>query len=98
MTFKYLEVEMSADRNLTQEVRNQVNKATRISGCLREIIWQNAYMSTCMRPILTYVAVIPAENSKTKQLLRSAEIRVLRNINGVALRDRIWSDDIRAEC
>jgi hypothetical protein len=46
MTFKCLGVQMSADRNLTQEVRNQVNKATGISGCLREIIWQNAYMST----------------------------------------------------
>jgi hypothetical protein len=38
MTFKYLGVEMSAGRNLTQEVRNDVTKATRISGCLQEII------------------------------------------------------------
>jgi hypothetical protein len=36
---------MSADRNLIQEVRNQVNKATRMSGCLREIIWRNAYVN-----------------------------------------------------
>jgi hypothetical protein len=94
---------MSADRNLAQEVRNQVNKATQISGCLWEIIWQNAHMSTeskiriyktCMRPILIYTA----ETSKTKQLLWSAEMRVLRSIKGVTLRDRIRSDDIRAEC
>jgi hypothetical protein len=86
MTFKYLGAEMSADRNLTQEVWNQLSKATRISGCLREIIWHNAYMSTeskiriyktCMRPILTYAAETRAETSKTKQLLRSAEMRVL---------------------
>jgi hypothetical protein len=47
-----------------------------------------------MRPMLTYAA----KTSKTKQLLRSAEMRVLRNIKRVTLRDRIRSDDIRAEC
>jgi hypothetical protein len=31
---------------------------------------------TCMRPILTYAAETRAEISKTKQLLRSAEMRV----------------------
>jgi hypothetical protein len=109
MAFKYLGVKIFTYRNLTQEVRNQVNKTTQISGCLQEIIWQNAYtyMSTeskiriykiCMRPILTYTAETQAETSKTKQLLRSAEMRVLRNIKGVILRDRIRSDDIRAEC
>jgi hypothetical protein len=35
---------------------------------------------------------------KPKQLSWSAEMRVLRNIKGVTLRDRIRSDDIRAEC
>jgi hypothetical protein len=53
---------------------------------------------TCMRPMVNYAAETRAETSKTKQLLRSAEIRVLGNIKGVTLRDRIRSDDIRAEC
>jgi hypothetical protein len=48
---------------------------------------------TCMRPMLTYAAEIQTGTSKTKQLLRSAEMRVLRNIKGVTLRDRIRNDE-----
>jgi hypothetical protein len=46
-----------------------------------------------MRPTLTYAAETRAETSNTKQLLRSAKMRVLRNIKGVTLRERIRSDE-----
>jgi hypothetical protein len=54
---------MSAKRDLKQEVRTQVTRAARISGCLYNLIWLNKYMSTeskvriyktNVRPVLTY--------------------------------------------
>jgi hypothetical protein len=63
--FNYLGVEISAKRDLKQEVRMQATKAARISGCLYNLIWFNKYMSTeCKvriyktnaRPVLTYAS------------------------------------------
>jgi hypothetical protein len=42
--FNYLGVEISAKRDLKQEVRMQATKATRISCCLYNPIWFNKYM------------------------------------------------------
>jgi hypothetical protein len=44
--FNYLGTEISAKRDLKQEVRTQVMKAARMSGCLYNFIWSNKYMST----------------------------------------------------
>ena len=73
-TFNYLGVEISAKRDLKQEVKNQATKAARISGCLYNLVWNNKYMSaeaktriykTTVRPVLTYAA----ETKGLKQLL-----------------------------
>jgi len=107
MSFKYLGIETTSTRSLFNEVRSQANNASRISGYLRDTIWNNKYMSTnskvriyktCIRPILTYAAETRAETAKTKRLARTTEMRTLRNIRGVTLRDRIRSRDIREEC
>ena len=39
--FNYLGVELSAKRDLKQEVRIQATKAARISGCLYNLVWLN---------------------------------------------------------
>lgn len=46
MQCTYLGVEITSSKNLQQEVRTQVNKASRISGYLRDLIWKNKYIST----------------------------------------------------
>lgn len=39
----YLGVEITSCKNLQQEVRTQVNKASRISGCLRSCVEEQIY-------------------------------------------------------
>ncbi|XP_044746226.1 uncharacterized protein LOC123322928 [Coccinella septempunctata] len=103
--FNYLETNISCERNLLEEARTQSIKASRVSGYLRDIVWRNKAMSsqsktriykTCVRPILTYASETRAETSKTKSIMRTTEMKILRTIKGVTLRDRIRSD-IRAE-
>lgn len=97
MRFKYLGVNITNDRNLREEVKDQTTKASIISRYLRDIIWKNKYMNikskmriykTCIRPIMTYAAETRAETTPTKRILRTAEMRTLRNITGNTLRYR----------
>jgi len=99
----YLGVEISAKRDLKQEVRIQAMKAARISGCLYNIIWSNKYMSTeCkvriyktnVRPVLTYALETRAETTCTQQLLQTTEMKIIRAIHGKTLRDKIRSDHL----
>lgn len=45
-SFNYLDINTSSSRDVTKEVRSQVNRASIISGCLRDIIWRNKFIST----------------------------------------------------
>ncbi|XP_030760719.1 uncharacterized protein LOC115885833 [Sitophilus oryzae] len=103
--FNSLGVNISGNRNLSDEARVQANKAARISGYLRDIIWRNKFMSTeskdstnktCVRPVLAYSRKTSAETSKTKTILRTTEMKVL-SIRGVTLRDRMRNNDTREE-
>lgn len=105
--FKYLGLEITSNRNIVEEVRSQATKATLISGQLRDIIWRNRYMNidsktriyrTCVRPILTYGAETRCETNKTKQIMRTTEMKTLRMITGTSLRDRIRNTQIREDC
>ena len=95
---------LSANRDLKQEVRTQVTRAARISGCLCNLIWRNKYMSTestvriyktIVRPVLTYASETRAETTYTQQLLRTIEMKTIRAIHGKTLRDKIRSDQLR---
>ena len=105
--FKYLGIELSGYHDPVKDLRSQVNKATAISGCLRQIVWSNQYMrkdskikiyKTCVRPIMTYGIEAREETTKTKSMLRVAEMRNLRTIIGKTRRDRIRNTDIRQQC
>jgi len=107
MQFKYLGVDISSDNNTRCEVKSQATKAAVISGCLRDIIWRNKHMTvkskvriykTCVRPLLTYAAETRAESTKTKQIMRATEMKTLRSITGLSLRDRVRSETIRETC
>ena len=85
----------------------QTQKAAAVSGCLREPIWKNKYMNTqskvriyktCVRPIMTYAIETRADSVRTKSLLRTSEMKVLRNISGKTLRDRVRNTEIRRIC
>jgi hypothetical protein len=92
-----LGIEISAKRDLKQEVRILATKAARISGCLYNLIWVNKYMSkeskiriykTKVRPVLTYASENRAETTYTQQLLRTTEMKTIRAICGKTLRDK----------
>ena len=85
------------------EVKSQVVKGARISGCL---IWKNKYLSPegkvwiykiCVRPVTTYGAESRADTTFTKQLLRTTEMRIIRTIHGKTIRDKIRSEDLREQ-
>ncbi|XP_030762233.1 uncharacterized protein LOC115887052 [Sitophilus oryzae] len=107
MSFKYLGANITSTRNLKEEVKTQTTKASLISGYLRDIIWQNKYMSSrskvriykaCGRPIMTYGIETRADNTTTKRLLRTTEVRTLRSITGYTLYDWKRSEDVRETC
>ncbi|XP_050459519.1 uncharacterized protein LOC126855693 [Cataglyphis hispanica] len=107
LSFKYLGVEIFSNQDRKKEVQGQIDKAARISGCLKEIIWRNKHMKreakvkiykTCVRPIMTYAAEIRADIRKTKSMVRTTEMRTLRAIAGYTLRDRVPNVAIRETC
>lgn len=100
----YLGVEISSKRDVREEVKSQVVKGARISGCLYSLIWRNKYLSpegklriykTSVRPVITYGAESRADTTLTKQLLRTTEMRIIRTIHGKTIRDRVRSEDLR---
>ena len=53
---------------------------------------------TCVRPIMTYAIDTRAENTITKSLVRTTEIRNLKSITGYTLYDHKRSEEIRKTC
>ena len=99
LQFNYLGVEISAKRDLKQEVKMQTTKAARISGCLYNLIWLNKYVSTdCkariyktnVRPVLTHAS----ETAYSQQLLRTTEMQILRAMHSKTLRDKMLSGQL----
>lgn len=75
MCFQYPETDMTRQRNMWQEVKEQIIKSSRISGKLHDTIWRNKNMGikakmkiykTCGRVITTYPAERRADTSITK--------------------------------
>jgi len=107
MSFDYLGVLITSYGDVHQEVQKQANKAAIISGALRDVVWNNKEMGTkaksqiyktCIRPILSYSIETRPDTRKTKQILRTNEMKILRNITNKRLTDRIRSQVIREEC
>ena len=53
---------------------------------------------TCVRPVFSYGIEARADTTGTQQLLQTAEIRVIRAIQGKTLLDKIRNEDLRATC
>lgn len=107
MAVEYLGVRITSNQDRNRETREQTSKAARISGALRDIIWNNRHMrmetkiriyKSVIRPIMTYGIETRADNQVTKNALRTAEMKILRNALGFTLRDRKRNEEIRNIC
>ena len=106
MVIKYLGVEITSWGSLQNEVVHQANKAARIAGCMNDIIWKNKFLNkeaktriykSVVRPILTYAVETRSDTSKTKRVLETNEMSILRKIVHKSRRDKIRNEDIRKE-
>ncbi|XP_056642632.1 uncharacterized protein LOC130449023 [Diorhabda sublineata] len=95
--FKYLGIEISGFGDVENEVREQTTKTLRIAACLNENIWRNKHIGieaksriykATVRPIMTYTVETRPETAKTKRMMETAEMKVLRRIAGKTLLDR----------
>ena len=107
MKFKYLGINITSYGNVEEEVREQVSKASKVAGCLNDLIWRNQHLKqetktriykTAIRPIMTYTAETRPDTSKTKKLLETTEMKILRRISGKTLMDRERNENIRQMC
>ncbi|GJQ68025.1 hypothetical protein Trydic_g16751 [Trypoxylus dichotomus] len=64
-------------------------EASRISGCLGDIVWRNK----CLK-METKATVF---KSKTQQMMRTVEMKILGSIHEKTLLDRIRSEDLRQQ-
>ena len=103
--FKYLGVSISEEGGSEEAVRARVSAAwgkwRDISGVISDKnmprkLKIKLYM-TVIRPVLLYGAECWTVRKKEEQILEKTEMRMLRRIKGVTLRDRIKSVDIRKE-
>ncbi|XP_057652727.1 uncharacterized protein LOC130891782 [Diorhabda carinulata] len=83
-----------SDQNRINEVKGQANKASRISGALRDTRAKVKIYKTCVRPLLTYAIETRADNKRTKNIIRTTEMKHMR----IYKRDRKRNTDIRHEC
>ncbi|XP_045461751.1 uncharacterized protein LOC123671811 [Harmonia axyridis] len=102
----YLGVQITANQDRTREIKDQTNKAARISDALRDIVWNNKHMrkdsksriyKTIVRPMMTYAIETRADAKVMKNALRTTEMQVLRNILGFTLRDKKRNEDNECE-
>ncbi|XP_044767088.1 uncharacterized protein LOC123322993 [Coccinella septempunctata] len=107
MRFRYLGIELSGYGDVEEEVRQQTTKAARVAGCLNDTIWRNKHMrtdtkiriyKTTIGSIMTYCAETRADTARTKRLLETTEMKVLRRIAGKTLLDGETSASIRKTC
>ncbi|XP_056639433.1 uncharacterized protein LOC130446927 [Diorhabda sublineata] len=107
MRFEYLGIEITGYGDIEAEVRIQAAKAARASAYLNDIIFRNKYIGieiksrihkAVIRPILTYTAETRPDTSKTKGILETTEMKILRRIVGKTICDRKRSEDVRKTC
>ena len=107
MLFRYLCIDISSSHDPVKDLRSQINKASALSGCLRDIVWSNPYMrkdskiriyKTCIRPIMTYGTEVREDTNKTKHMLRVVEMKTLRTMVKKIRGDRVRNTYIREQC
>ncbi|KAF7652554.1 hypothetical protein LDENG_00095270 [Lucifuga dentata] len=102
--FKYLGLLFMSEGRMEREIDRQIGTASEVLRTLyrtvvvkRELsqkarlsIYQSIYV-----PILTYGHELWVVTEKTRSWIQAAEMRFLRRVSGLTLRDRVRSSDIR---
>ena len=104
--FKYLALEMEAEGGSWKAVMQRVKiawmKWREMSGiiCDRKILrkLKSKIYRTVLRPVLLYGAEWLTMRKKEDNLLRRTEMRMLRWILGISLKDKIRNEEIRRRC
>ena len=74
MAFKYLGCHVTSDRSLYNAVKDQTIRGAGMSGCLKDIVWRNKFMSTeakvkiykaAARPNIIYAVETRADTTRT---------------------------------
>jgi hypothetical protein len=106
-SISYLGILMHSYGDTEAEVAQQINKANRIAGCLKHTIWRNKHLrtetkakiyKTVVRPIMTYTAETRPDTTRTKRMMETCEMKIVRDITGKTLWDRQRSTDLRQNC
>ena len=99
--FKYLGVTISEEGGSEEAVRARVSAAWAkwrdLSGVISDKkmprkLKIKLYM-TVIRPVLLYGAECWTVRKKEEQIIKKTEMRMLRRIKGVTLRDRVWTSE-----
>ena len=107
LKIKYLGIDITSQGLVEDEVKGQINKDNRISGCLNDTVWNNKYISretkfiiykTVVRPILAYAAEARPDTTYSKKALETAEVTTLRRITRSRLNDRVRNEHLRQLC
>ena len=90
------DIQITSSKSVSEEVRLQTIKASKISGCSNETIGSNKFLrtetkvriyKTVVRPILTYET--RTDPAKTRELLEVCEMKSPRRISGKTRMDRV---------
>lgn len=103
--FKYLGVIMDGQGRMDDELKERIGKFSQNVGMLYPLLKgkeipteiKALIYKTILRPILLYGSECWAMNTVHKSRLEAAEMRVLRVIRGISLRDRVRSERIRTD-
>ena len=104
-SFKYLGLVLSEEGKSEEAVKARVTAAWNKWKEVRGVVGDRKMprklkvkiYETVIRPVLTYGAEVWTVRKKEERLLETTEMRMLRRIRGVTLRDRMRSNDIRSE-
>lgn len=88
--FPYLGVLVTSYGDITEKVRIQANKAATVSEALREIVWKNKGQNIKRKTRIYVICKTnngiqlrsPDRHKKTKQLLRTNEMKLLQRTSG----------------
>ena len=95
-SFNFLGIQITSSKIVSEEVRPQAIKASKISGCLNETIWSSKFLrteakvriyKTAVRQILTYTAETRTDTAKTREIL---EICMMKSLGRIA-RKQGWT-------
>ncbi|CAH1276451.1 unnamed protein product [Diabrotica balteata] len=101
--FRYLGIDITGYGDVEKEVRQQSLKTSKAAGSLNDTIWKNKHLRQDIKKIYKaairpYTAETRPDASKTRRLLETTEMKILRRISGRSLVYRERSEKISRRC